>query len=134
MMADASVLVVEDTPMSRATAVDMFIDLGFAVFDAYNGYHALALLERHPEISLLFVDVRMPGLSGPELAELVRQRRPGIKIVLTSGYVSEESLASDVHFRAQALAGGPGCQSGWRMSGLRVRWARETVPGVRQCH
>ena len=47
-MADASILVVEDNPMSRATAVDMFIDLGFAVFDAYNGYHALALLERHP--------------------------------------------------------------------------------------
>src|SRR3954452_10368663 len=76
MMTDASVLVVEDNPMSRATAVDMFIDLGFAVFDAYNGYHALALLERHPEISLLFVDVRMPGMSGPELAELVRQDVP----------------------------------------------------------
>src|SRR5215204_4750097 len=98
VMGKASVLVVEDNPMSRATAVDMFIDLGFAVFDAYNGYHALALLERHPEISLLFVDVRMPGMSGPELAELVRQRRPDIKIVLTAGYVSEESLASDVHF------------------------------------
>jgi CheY-like chemotaxis protein len=98
MMTDASVLVVEDNPMSRATAVDMFIDLGFAVFDAYNGYHALALLERHPEISLLFVDVRMPGMSGPELAELVRQRRPDIKIVLTSGYVGEELLAIDVHF------------------------------------
>ena len=77
--------------MSRATAVDMFIDLGFAVFDAYNGYHVLALLERHPEISLLFVDVRMPGMSGPELAELVRPRRPDIKIVLTSGYVGANS-------------------------------------------
>ena len=97
-MAKASVLVVEGNPMSRATAVDMFIDLGFTVFEAYNGYHALALLERQPEISLLFVDVRMPGMSGPELAELVRQRRPNIKIVLTSGYVGEESLASDVHF------------------------------------
>jgi len=97
-MAKASVLVVEDNPMSRATAVDMFIDLGFTVFEAYNGYHALALLEGHPEISLFFVDVRMPGMSGPELAELVRHRRPVIKIVLTSGYVSEEFLPSDVHF------------------------------------
>jgi CheY-like chemotaxis protein len=73
----------------------MFIDLGFAVFDAYNRYHALALLERQPEISLLFVDVRMPGMSGPQLAELVRQRRPDIKIVLNVG---EEFLASGVHF------------------------------------
>ena len=122
-MAKASVLVVEDNPMSRATAVDMFIDLGFTVFEAYNGYHALALLERHPEISLLFVDVRMPGMSGPELAELVRQRRPDIKIVLTSGYVSEEFLPSDVHC-AQALASGPRCQAladvsprGYQMTG-----------------
>jgi two-component system, response regulator PdtaR len=97
-MAKASVLVVEGNPMSRATAVDMFIDLGFTVFEAYNGYHALALLEGHPEISLFFVDVRMPGMSGPELAELVRHRRPDIKIILTSGYVSEEFLPSDVHF------------------------------------
>src|SRR3954469_7129246 len=98
MMAKASVLVVEDNPMSRATAVDMFIDLGFAVFDAYNGYHALALLDRRPEISLLFVDVRMPGMSGPELAEAVRRRRPDIKIVLTSGYVGEEAVPSGLAF------------------------------------
>ena len=97
-MAKASVLVVEDNPMSRATAVDMLIDLGFTVFDAYNGYHALALLEGHPEISLLFVDVRMPGMSGPELAELVRPRRPDIKVVLTSGYVGEEAVPSGVPF------------------------------------
>ena len=43
-MAKAFVLVVEDNPMSRATAVEIFEDLGFAVFDAYNGHHALALL------------------------------------------------------------------------------------------
>ena len=53
-MANASVLVVEDNPMSRATAVDMFIELGSTVFDAYNGYHALALLEGHP-ISACFL-------------------------------------------------------------------------------
>ena len=46
----------------------------------------------------------------PELAELVRHRRPDIKIVLISGYVSEEFLPSDVHC-AQALASGPRCQA-----------------------
>jgi hypothetical protein len=67
--------------MSRATAAEIFEDLGFAVFDAYNGHHALALLEARPEIGLLFIDMRMPGMSGPELAEAVR--RPSIRIVLT---------------------------------------------------
>src|SRR3712207_355250 len=52
LMAKPVVLVVEDNPMSRATAVEIFEDLGFAVFDAYNGRHALALLEARPEVSL----------------------------------------------------------------------------------
>jgi CheY-like chemotaxis protein len=45
----AEVLVVEDNPMSRAMAVEIFEELGFAVFGAYNGQHALALLEARPE-------------------------------------------------------------------------------------
>ena len=50
-MAKASVLVVEDNPMSRATAIGMFETLGFTVFDAYDGRHALALLgECPPEV------------------------------------------------------------------------------------
>jgi CheY-like chemotaxis protein len=97
-MSKASVLVVEDNPLSRATAVSMFEALGFAVFDAYSGEHALALLEVRPEIGLLFVDVRMPGMSGPELAEIVRRRRPDIRIVLTSGYVGEEAVPDGLQF------------------------------------
>ena len=97
-MAKPVVLVVEDNPMSRATAVEIFQELGFAVFDAYNGHHALALLEARPEIGLLFIDVRMPGMSGPELAELVRRRRPDIKLVLTSGYVGEEDVPGGFAF------------------------------------
>jgi CheY-like chemotaxis protein len=93
-----SILVVEDNPLSRATAVDMFKNLGFKVLDAYNGHHALALLEARPEISLLFVDVRMPGMSGLELAKLVHKRRPNIKIILTSGYVGEEVIPSGLNF------------------------------------
>src|SRR3954452_10380489 len=98
VMAKASVLVVEDNPLSRATAVSLFEALGFTVFDSYNGHHALALLDRRPEISLLFVDVRMPGMSGPELARVVQERRPDIKIVLTSGYVGEEAVPSGLAF------------------------------------
>jgi len=91
-------LVVEDNPLSRATAVSMFEALGYSVFDAYNGQHALALLEARPEISLLFVDVRMPGMTGPELSQIVRKRRPDIKIVLTSGYVGEEAVPNGLAF------------------------------------
>ncbi len=97
-MAKPVVLVVEDNPLSRATAVGIFEDLGFTVFDTYNGHHALALLEARPEIGLLFIDVRMPGMSGPELAEAVRRRRPDIRLVLTSGYVGGEDVPSELPF------------------------------------
>ena len=56
-MTNASVL---DNRLSRATAVSMFERLHG--LRPYTGHHALALLE------VLFVDVRMPGMSGPELA------------------------------------------------------------------
>jgi CheY-like chemotaxis protein len=97
-MRKPSVLIVEDNPLSRATAVAMFEDLGFTVFDAYSGHHALALLEVRPEIRLMFIDVRMPGMTGPELAEAVRRRRPEIKLVLTAGSVGEEAVPGGVDF------------------------------------
>jgi CheY-like chemotaxis protein len=43
----STVLVVDDNPMARATAVRLFQDLGFTVVDAYNGQAALRLIERH---------------------------------------------------------------------------------------
>src|SRR3954451_24957928 len=62
-MSKLAVLVVEDVPQVRATAVRIMEDLGCEVFDAYNGHHALTLLQAHPEIEILFADVRMPGPS-----------------------------------------------------------------------
>ena len=113
-MVKRSVLVVEDNPLSRAMAVSMFEELGFMVFDAYDGQHALALLEARPEIGLLFIDVRMPVMSGPELAMRVRKRRPDIKVVLTSGYVREEAIPGGLDFvpkpwRMDQIADAVGC-------------------------
>jgi CheY-like chemotaxis protein len=108
-MSKVAVLVVEDVPQVRATAVRIMQDLGCTVFDAYNGHQALKLLQAHPEIQVLFTDVRMPGMSGTELAEAAQRLRPDLKIVLTSGYVGQEDVPSDVCFvpkpwRAQDLA------------------------------
>ena len=85
-----AVLVVDDEPSVRAMAVDMFDVLGVPVFDAYNGSDALKLLEEHPEIAVLFTDVRMPGMSGVELAKRARDLRPELRIILTSAYLGEQ--------------------------------------------
>jgi len=97
-MMGPAVLVVEDVPQIRATAVQMFQELGCEVFDAYNGYDALKILEAHPEIKVLFADVCMPGMRGPELAQVARRLRPDLRIVLTSGYVGKEHVPGDMPF------------------------------------
>src|SRR5215208_1749298 len=99
----STVLVVDDNPIARATAVDLFTDLELKVFDAYDGAIALRLIEQHPEISLMFVDVRMPGMSGPELAETARKLRPHMKIVFMSGYVEDPDVPSHVSFVRKPL-------------------------------
>lgn len=94
-------LVVEDMPQVRATAVEIFEEIGCEVFDAYNGSQALHLLELHPEITVLFADVRMPGMSGHELAQAARRLRPDLTVVLTSGYVGEDAIQSGTPFVAK---------------------------------
>ena len=108
-MSNVAVLVVEDVPQVRATAVRIMQDLGCTVFDAYNGHQALKLLQAHPEIEVLFTDIRMSGMSGIELAEVAQRLRPDLRIVLTSGYVGQEDVPSDLCFvrkpwRVQDLA------------------------------
>jgi CheY-like chemotaxis protein len=104
-----TVLVVEDVPQVRATAVRIMEDLGYTVSDTYSGQHALKLLHAHPEIQVLFADVRMPGMSGIELAEAAQRLRPDLRIVLTSGSVGQKDVPADIPFvlkpwRADAIA------------------------------
>ena len=80
------VLVVDDESVVRMIAVDLFEDIGCEVIDAMSGTEALAKLEERSDITLLFTDCRMPGMSGPELAAVAGRRWPKLKIVLTTGY------------------------------------------------
>jgi CheY-like chemotaxis protein len=81
------VLVVEDDPDVRVYTVEMVKDLGYQVLSAPNGPIALQLLDAHPNLRLLFTDVVLPGgMNGRQLADKALQRRPGIKILFTTGY------------------------------------------------
>ena len=80
------VLVVDDEPMVRMLAVDLFEELGCEVIEASDGDEALRRLEERPGVSLMFTDCRMPGMSGPELAEVAAERWPHLRIVLVTGY------------------------------------------------
>jgi CheY-like chemotaxis protein len=101
LMPNTSVLVVEDNPLSRASAIEIFRELGFFVFGAYCADDALDALNAHPSISVLFIDVRLPGMSGTDLAQVVRRKHPEIKIVLTSGVVTKDGVPRDFPFVAK---------------------------------
>jgi PAS domain S-box-containing protein len=83
------VLVVEDNPGMRRIVVRQLRNLGYSVVECERAAEALDLLQRDT-IDLLFTDIVMPGgLDGVELALLARERWPGLKIVLTSGFPQE---------------------------------------------
>jgi two-component sensor histidine kinase/DNA-binding response OmpR family regulator len=80
------VLIVEDEMMLRMRAVDIVEDAGFSPIEATNADDALAILENISDVSLLFTDIQMPGsINGLELAHIVTERWPTIKIILVSG-------------------------------------------------
>ncbi len=109
-MTSVKVLIVDDDPRVRATAVDLLKRMGCKVLDTYSGHKALDVLEAHPEIEVLFADVRMPGMSGPELADEALRLRPDLSVVLTSGYVGKEQVPKDIPFVPKP----------WRMESLAV--------------
>ncbi len=73
--------------MVRRYVVVQLKNLGYDVLEAGDGPDALTLLGRTEKIDLLFTDVILPkGLRGPDLAARVRQLRPSIRVLYTSGY------------------------------------------------
>ena len=88
-----TILVVEDDVRVRRVAVARLEDMTYRVLQAETAAEALTVLAAHPEIALLFTDIVMPGgMSGDELAREARKLRPGLKIIMTSGF-AEPSVA-----------------------------------------
>jgi PAS domain S-box-containing protein len=88
-----TVLVVDDEPLVRAVTVRALTAAGHRVLVAGSGAEALALAGREPgPIGLLVSDVVMPGMSGPEVAAALCRQRPGLKVLLVSGYTRDAIL------------------------------------------
>ncbi len=85
-----TILLVEDEESVRRLARRILNGLGYRVLVADNAQEALRLLgQRSGPLDLLLTDVVMPGMSGPELAELVAAEQPGLKVIFMSGYTTE---------------------------------------------
>jgi signal transduction histidine kinase/CheY-like chemotaxis protein len=82
------ILVVEDDPLMRRLTSETLQELGYTVFNSENASEALAILDREPNVKLLFTDVVMPDTNGKKLADEAVRRRPGLKVLFTTGYTA----------------------------------------------
>lgn len=81
-----TVLLVEDEVTVRIIGSDALADAGYDVLEAESADEAIRLMEVAGEVHVLFTDIRMPGsMDGLQLAALVHQRWPQVKILVTSG-------------------------------------------------
>ena len=81
----ARILVVEDDELTRAFVLDLIESFGYTTAAAADGMEAMKLIEDIPTIALVFTDIAMPGVDGIMLADMVKQHRPKLKILYTTG-------------------------------------------------
>jgi nitrogen-specific signal transduction histidine kinase/CheY-like chemotaxis protein len=85
-----TILLVEDDKALRRLAGRALQAAGYKVLAAANGREALLLLERYAgPVHLVFTDVVMPGMSGWDLADRLRETRPDLRVLFSSGYSDE---------------------------------------------
>jgi DNA-binding NtrC family response regulator len=84
------ILLVEDDAASRYAFARLLRGEGYEVIEAGDGNEAVALLDGLP-VDLVITDMVLPKINGLHLVSLIHARRPGIPIVLMSGYLSERA-------------------------------------------
>jgi CheY-like chemotaxis protein len=92
MNALRKVLVVDDDPAVRKSIDRVLTGKGYAVITAENGEEAMRKLNEE-KYDLVYTDIRMPGMSGLEVAEQVKARRPWTPVVIITGYGTDAAEA-----------------------------------------
>jgi two-component system, cell cycle sensor histidine kinase and response regulator CckA len=88
--AGETILLLEDEAIVRDLVRQVLQATGYAVLEAANGEQALQLSHAHRgPIHLLLADIVLPGLSGPEVAEVLASARPEIQVIYMSGYAQD---------------------------------------------
>ncbi|MCG8462689.1 MAG: response regulator, partial [Holophagales bacterium] len=87
------VLVVDDEALVRGVVVATLVGAGYRVVEASDGEEAMELFRQNPEIRVVILDATMPRLDGAETYERLRRLRPEVRVVITSGYDQEQTIA-----------------------------------------
>jgi PAS domain S-box-containing protein len=103
-----AVLLVDDEEVIRTTTAQMLADMGYTVIEASSAKEAMPHL-MDPRLELILTDHLMPGISGTAFAREAQAKRPGLPILVISGFAEVEDIAPDLPrlmkpFRASELA------------------------------
>lgn len=102
LQANGRILFVEDDALVREAVVHALEEAGFDVLVAADGERALAMIEKGLEVDVAFSDIVMPGrISGIDLAGILRERRPGLPVVLATGYTDQRVTVPGVQVLAK---------------------------------
>lgn len=85
-----TILIVEDEDRVRRATSQTLQELGYRVLEVVDASRALELLSQNAEIQLVLSDIIMPGMSGTELADIVRTHRPEMPFLFMSGYSADQ--------------------------------------------
>jgi PAS domain S-box-containing protein len=88
-----TVLVVDDEEMVRRVAQAALEIRGHKVFMANNGLEAIRAASDHPEIAIVLLDLTMPVMGGEEAIDRILALRPGVKVIVSTGYGHREAAA-----------------------------------------
>jgi PAS domain S-box-containing protein len=97
-----TVLVVDDEEMVRRIAKASLEIRGFRVVIANNGLEAIREVRQNPKIGVVLLDLTMPVMGGEEAIDEILNERPGIKVIVSTGYDHREAIAK---FQSKAVAG-----------------------------
>ncbi|RYX91903.1 MAG: PAS domain S-box protein [Comamonadaceae bacterium] len=93
--AGETVLVVEDEAGVRMVVLEVLDELGYKTHEAVDATSALRIIDSGVHIDLLVSDVGLPGINGRQLAEMIRTRRPAMKVLFITGYAGQAAIRGD---------------------------------------
>jgi PAS domain S-box-containing protein len=90
-----TILFVEDEPGVRVVLGEILGELGYITHEAIDAPSAMVIEEKLTGLDLLVTDVGLPGINGRQLAEMMRERRPNLKVLFITGYASKAAVRSE---------------------------------------
>ena len=84
-------IVVDDDQEVRSIVADFLADAGYRVLQAADGAQALGLIADDPSLRMMISDIRMPKMSGIDLAEEAVRLRPKLRVILISGFTDHQA-------------------------------------------